>query len=401
MNTNQLWIDLENRSAEWLDALFRDQVGLDVDSSEIERYTQSVISLAEDMALSYRDHSDAWSLLSNILADAKLTTIELEIMRLYEQHYTYDDILLEGQPVTPYSRPKYLRLENNPEKRHDILTRVARGHPEVDQVLERHNAKKRELATEWNYTPIDDFLVSEELNLEQLRKLLMEIASAMRHPFESCFAENREAVLGKNQGEPWEDFITLYMNRWSEYVDRFIPTIDAVNTTHKIAKSMGFDVDKITIDLDDRPRKVPGASAWDIRIPDDVRICVKPVGGAENLVSIHHEMGHALHFVSIDPDLPYYIRSGNSSGITETFSFWMESLVSEPIYLKELGLSERAITELVRFEQLVRSTFSTWLSAQALCIIDYWTEGPFTLDEIGEYLSHYVEQFMGFSVPAN
>lgn len=401
MKTDQSWIDLENRSAEWINALYRDHIGLAVDSSEIEHYAQSVTSLAEAMAPAYRDQSYAWSLLRNILEDAKLTAIEREIMSLYEKHYTFDDFLLEDQPVTPYTRPKYLRLENDPKKRHELITRVARGHPEVDRVLEKHNTKKKALATEWECTPIDDFLVSEGLNLVQLRKLLVDIASVMRPIFEACFAENREVVLGSNQGEPWEDFITLYLNRWTEYVDRFIPTIDAVKAVLKITNTMGFAVNRIAMDLEDRPRKVPGASAWDIRIPNDVRICVKPVGSAGNIFSLYHEMGHALHFVSIDPNLPYYIRSGNSSGITETFSFWMESIVSDPIYLEELGVSKRASTELIRFGQLVRSTFSTWLSAQALCIIDYWTQGPFTLEEIGECLSRYMKQFMGLSVPAN
>jgi len=401
MDTIQSWIDLENRSAEWMDALFRDQIGLDTDPSEIETSAKKVISVAEGLTSSYRDHPDAWGFLSNILEEAKLSEIGLEMMKLAEHHYTFEDILLNGKPVTPYSRAEYLRLEDNPEKRHEILARVARGHPDVDQVIEQHNARKWELAAEWHYTPIDNFLESEDLNLSQLRKLLTELASAMRPIFDSSFTENREAVLGSKQGEPWEDFITLYMNRWSEYVDRFVPKIDAVNAVQKIANAMGFDTNAITIDVENRPRKFPGASAWGIRIPNDVRICVKPIEGADNLGTLYHEMGHALHFVSIDPNLPFYMRAGYPPGTAETFSFWMESLASNPIHLKELNLREGAITELIRFGQLVRSTFSTWLSVQALCIIDYWTQGPLALEEIGERLSQYMKQYMGLSAPAN
>jgi len=400
MDASQLWIDLENRTAEWLDALFRVQIGLDVDPSEIERHAQDARSHAEGLIPTSRNDPDAWSLLSGVLAAAELVMIELETRRLCELHFTFDDILLDGQPVTPYSLPGYLRLENSPEKRHEVLARIACGHPEVDQVLERYNAKQRELAAEWNYTPVDDFLVSEGLHLAQLRELLTELASAMRPTFESCFAENREAVLGSNRGEPWEDFTTLYMNRWSEYVDRFVPAIDAAKAALETAKTMGFDANAVATDLVDRPRKVPGASAWSVRVPKDVRICVKPIAGVENLDCIYHEMGHALHFVSVDPNLPFCIRFGSSSGTAETFSFWMESLVGDPIYLKELGLGERASAELVRFGQLVRSTYSTWLSIQALTIIDYWTQGPFALEETGGRLSHYMKQFMGLSVPA-
>ena len=138
MKTDQQWVELENLTAEWVDAIFRDHIGLDVDPAEIEHHAQAVLSLAEEMAPSYRDHPDAWSLLYDHLEYAQLTPITLEIKRLSEEHYTFDDILLDDQPVTPYTRAKYLRLENNPEKRHRIITRVAKGYPEVDQAIERH-----------------------------------------------------------------------------------------------------------------------------------------------------------------------------------------------------------------------------------------------------------------------
>jgi hypothetical protein len=79
----------------------------------------------------------------------------------------------------------------------------------------------------------------------------------------------------------------------------------------------------------------------------------------------------------------------------------MQSLTDNLIYLQELGLSERTTVELHRFNQLVRAIHSTWVSVLTLCTIDHWTKGPFTLEEIGENLSHYMEKFMGFSVPAN
>jgi len=401
MSIDQQWMELEKHSYEWLDLEFRNHIGLDVDPSEIEDHAQSVAKLAESMMSSYRNAPDAWGPLSSIVMEAQLTPIRLEIQKLNEQRFTFDDILLDGQPVTPYSRARYLYQENDPQKRHEILSRVAIGHPAVDQVLEQYNDKQRELAAKWDYTPLDEFLLAEGLHLDQLRTLLTEIATAMRSAFESCFSENREAVLGGNQGEPWEDFVTLYLNRWSIYVDRFIPTIDTVSVVKQTVQTMGFDIEAISMDLEDRSRKARGATVWGVRIPEDVRICIKPVGGAANLSALYHEMGHALHFVSVDPNLTYFERYGCSAGVLETFSFWMESILSNSLYLKGMGLDDRASTELIRFEQLVRTTFSTWLTAQALCVIDYWTEGPLTLVEIGDRLSRYVKQFMGFSVPSN
>jgi hypothetical protein len=164
---------------------------------------------------------------------------------------------------------------------------------------------------------------------------------------------------------------------------------------------MGFDLDAITLDLEDRPRKMLAASAWPVRIPDDVRVCIKPVGGVADLAAVYHEMGHALHFGSIDPDLPYARRAGYTCSVAETFSYWLERLLSDPIYLRELGLGKRAAAELIRFRHLVTATASTLPTAESLCVMDDWVEGPFTLEELGERFSRYVKQLMGLSVPAH
>jgi hypothetical protein len=397
---HQQWIELEERASEVTELSFRRSIGFDVDPATIERGAKEVNTLAEKMASSHRNDPDAWSRLSRIIWGTRLTPIGLELRKLSEKHFTFEDILLDGEPVTPYSRRKYLRLEDNPQKRHELLSRLAKGHPAVDEAHARYRAAQTELAREWDYTPLDDFLLAEGLGTDQLRFLLRQMGKAMRPTFEARFAENRAEVLGSHQGAPWEDFVTLYMNRWSAYVDQQVPAIDGVAAVRHVARRMGFAVDSIAMDLEDRPRKALGARAWAVRIPQDVRISVKPRGLLVNLSSLYHEMGHALHFAHIDADRPYCMRTGLSFGIVETFSFWLNSLLSDPSYLhRELGLSEHTASEIIRFEQLVRATLATLMPAQALCIVDFWTEGPLTLDQLGEHLAYYMKQFMGLTCP--
>ncbi len=399
MNSKWQWVDLENRTAELEDRWYRQWIGLDVDPGEIERHARAVNALAAAMAPSYRHDPDAWSLLSGIRLRAKLTPIELEIHKLAEQYLTFDDILLDGKPVTPYSTLQYLSRQDDPQRRHDLLSRVVQGHPALDQAWGRYRAMQSELAAEWNYTPLDDFLQAERLGEAQFRHLLVEMGSAMRPAFERRFAENRLARLGDNQGEAWEDFLTLFMNRAPAHVDQQIPAMDALAAVRQVARGMGFGVETIAMDLEDRQHKEPVASAWPARIPGDVRISVKPVGGAADLSAIYHEMGHALHFTSIHPDLPYPLRVGFSHGVAETFAIWMQSLLSDPVYLAELGFTENAAEEFLRFEQLGKATAATLGCADSLCIVDYWTEGPLTHAQLAERFRHYAEHFMGISFP--
>jgi hypothetical protein len=400
MSDDKRWTDLEDATAAMLDSWYRRYVGLEFDPAEAERSAEAVSQLAEEMATAYRHDPDAWGFLSTIIMFACLTPLDLEIEKLNEEHFTFEDILLDGRPVTPYSRWQYLYQEDDPEKRHELLSRITRGHPAVDEALVRYRAQQDALAQEWDYTPLDDFILAEGLDLPQLRGLLIELASAMRPSFERHFAENRAAVLGDEQGEPWEDFVTLFLNRWSVVVDKVIPSIDGVAAVRRVAVEMGFVPEAITVDLEDRPRKVPGASAWNVRVPDDVRLSVKPVGPSEDITFLYHEMGHALHFISIDPELPYYIRGDLSSGVAETFSFWLEHLLSDPLYLGELGMDERASAEMVRYGQLGRAAMATFTTVQALCVVDYWAEGPFSLDELGFRVSRYLAEFMGLAAPA-
>jgi hypothetical protein len=397
---DQQWVRLEEQVSKVAELSFRRSIGLEVDLEAIEGGAAEMNALAEEMALSYRNDPDAWSRLSRLIWAARDVPAALEQRRLRDKHLVFEDILLDGEPVTDRSYRKYLRVTDDPQERHELLSRLAKGHPAVDEAGARHRAAQRQLAAEWDYTPLDDFLLAEGLDADRLRSLLGQMGEAIRPAFEERFAENRADVLGTHQGAPWEDFVTLYMNRWSARADRQVPEIDGVAALRRTAGTMGFAVDRIAVDLDERPRKTIGARIWAVRIPQDVRISVRPRGLLMNLSSLYHEMGHALHFAHIDADLPYYIRTGLTHGVAETFSFWLNSLLSNPLYLQsELGLSGPTALQVVRYEGLVHATLATFTCAQALCILDYWTEGPLTLDQMGERLVHYLEQFMGLTCP--
>ncbi len=400
MESNRQWAELEDRRAEWMDALFRHLVGLAVDSAEIEELASAVASQAEAIAPACHDDPAARSLLGNLVREARLNPIELEVQQLADRHYTFEDFQVDGKPVAPYSRPRYLSQEADPRKRSEILSRVMAGHPDVDRAWARHHALQTELAAEWGATPLDDLLASEGLDLARLRALLVDLATAMRPTFERCFAANRATVLGDRQGEDWEDFITLFMNCWSADVNQRMPNLDGLTAVRRVARKMGFAIDAIAIDLEDRRRKMPGAFAADVRPPSDVRITVKPVGGAADLTSLYHEMGHALHYLSIDPELPCPERLAIPPSVAETFSFWLQSLLAEPAYLRELGFDEAAAVGMIGLEQLGQAAATTWGPAQALCLLDFWTDGPYTLLELGGLLSGYMQRFMGISAPA-
>ncbi len=81
------------------------------------------------------------------------------------------------------------------------------------------------------------------------------------------------------------------------------------------------------------------ASAWDITSAGDVRIkmCIRPT--EEDLITIHHELGHNYYYQQYDT-LPVLFQSGANDGFHEAIGDAI-ALSITPDYLKKLGLISR------------------------------------------------------------
>jgi peptidyl-dipeptidase A len=91
-----------------------------------------------------------------------------------------------------------------------------------------------------------------------------------------------------------------------------------------------------------RPRDrevVCHASAWDLDYVDDLRVkmCIKPT--EEDLVTIHHELGHDYYSREYS-GLPMLFRSGANDGFHEGIGDTLALSVT-PAYLKQIGLLDR------------------------------------------------------------
>ncbi len=85
------------------------------------------------------------------------------------------------------------------------------------------------------------------------------------------------------------------------------------------------------------------ASAWDVQFNDDLRIkmCVKP--DEENLITVHHELGHDYYFHSYFK-LPVLFQQGANDGFHEAIGDAL-TLSITPSYLKKIGLVSAVSTD--------------------------------------------------------
>ncbi|HZW88333.1 MAG TPA: chromosome segregation protein SMC [Myxococcaceae bacterium] len=97
----------------------------------------------------------------------------------------------------------------------------------------------------------------------------------------------------------------------------------------------------VTLDAGDAPKKNSRGLVLGVVVPTDVRISLKPTGGARDQRSALHEFGHATHDAFTEERRFELAKLGNRTN-SEAFAALLESLTTEPAWLEQAGLSPDA-----------------------------------------------------------
>ena len=125
-----------------------------------------------------------------------------------------------------------------------------------------------------------------------------------------------------------------------------VQPLDMVRFGERFFTSLGFDPLPKTFwerSLFVKPRDrevVCHASAWDVSWNDDLRIkmCIEPT--EDDLITIHHELGHDYYF-HYYTKLPVLFQQGANDGFHEGIGDTLALSVT-PAYLKSIGLLDKA-----------------------------------------------------------
>jgi hypothetical protein len=99
--------------------------------------------------------------------------------------------------------------------------------------------------------------------------------------------------------------------------------------------------DNVHLDTESRPTKSPRAFCATPRVPAEIYLVVKPVGGRDDYGALFHEGGHTEHYANTAPELAFEYRQLGDNAVTESFAFLLESLVEDPGWLSErLGVAD-------------------------------------------------------------
>ncbi len=120
--------------------------------------------------------------------------------------------------------------------------------------------------------------------------------------------------------------------------DEMFPRDGLLGTLRGTLEAMGLagSLDRrIFIDLEERPGKSPVSRCVPLRIPEEIHVTMRPMGGLSDYETLLHEAGHALHYAFTDTTLPYpYRHLPRSFALSECFAFLFEGLTREPAWLE-------------------------------------------------------------------
>jgi len=126
-----------------------------------------------------------------------------------------------------------------------------------------------------------------------------------------------------------------YLFRGKEF-DGYFKNEEMIEKLKLTLKGIGIKLDEqknIHLDTVERSKKSPRAFVAAIKVPDEVKLVVMPIGGYDDYTTLFHEAGHAEHFGSVDPSLELEYKYLGDSSVTEGFAFLFEYLIHDMNWL--------------------------------------------------------------------
>jgi hypothetical protein len=218
---------------------------------------------------------------------------------------------------------------------------------------ERDITESLDIATGYNAT-------WERLSGISLARLRAECEAFLRDT-QAMWDDVAPAVVKRALGMPIReatraDALALFRAReW----DEFFPAREMDPSIRRQVGEMGIDPDaggRVRYDIGDREGKRSRAFCSPVQVPDEVYLVLRPHGGQTDWNTYLHELGHALHFANMRPDLPMEFRYLGDNSITEGYAMLFDHLMQDAGWLQRYtGLDRRTAPAFLRgagFEEL-------------------------------------------------
>lgn len=198
----------------------------------------------------------------------------------------------------------------------------------LNPILEKKEAEAQRLARSLGYPSY--VALAEEVRMVDLRALITECAR-FRAATDATYLKLLDEMARKELGVPAQSLRRADLSRLRKAprFERFFPRELMVPALRHFLAGIGLDLrtaagTQILIDDALHEKKEHRAACFPIRVPADVRVSVKPTGGVDDMTTLFHEGGHALHMANTRTEVfelqmlgPYTL----TEALAETFRY--------------------------------------------------------------------------------
>lgn len=330
------------------------------------------------------------------VADAGKTELMLKLDKAREEKVVSRRNRLKGRPVN-WKTWRQFNVAADPKRRKQVYDDFVQKVPAITPFIRSMFQKSWDVHQKYGTSPLKVYLESERVTLDQLKELVQKLGSAVRKPFREALAKYAREIK-KAPAEYYDDFY-YFRGKIYKPLNRIFSKFDPAQLPIRQLRRLGFDTSKIHVDAEDRSGKTPSPVAFFVQIPNDARLLVKPVSPYSDIEGSYHEFGHAMHCISIDPQLSLWDREFLAHGIAEIFSTFLESMLEDPRYLKKkFGLSDEQAQSVLERQRFMELFFVAFYSANSLMKIAF-QQKRLSMDEASDLYARLYKEYVGFEIP--
>ncbi|HEY8103000.1 MAG TPA: hypothetical protein VIE18_00700 [Gaiellaceae bacterium] len=214
------------------------------------------------------------------------------------------------------------------------------------------------------------------ISINELERALDVAARASAGAYDRLRERWFATLLGPEREDVPSSNHTSYLRRLSPLEQTYTKE-RAVEVCAATLSGIGLDLESmpgIRLDLDDRPQKSPRACVIASDPPNVVHLITRAQGGLHDYQAFLHEAGHALHYASVDPRLPYTFRKlSRDHALTEIYSYIVEAISREPAWhALHFGLSDEQAAENAEATVFLEALLFRRYTAKLQFELDFW-----------------------------
>ncbi len=346
LDISRIRADLEPFQSELAEEFYQSFAGLKDDMSTVPVYNRYPHLFSEDALKSIaakleEEESEDTRWLRYLRSFATLGYMDNALKELTDRSVTMEaqaEVELDGRKIPYRAIQIELRNEPNRERRERLFEAKLPQTDVINAVLKQRMESFHDLSAQLGFKNYCELCSSlKGVDYRSLEEQLEELLSRTERSYADAMEDLIELRIGVPLAEAWSWDIP-YAFRGEEF-DTFFAKDKLVEGFSSTLKGMGLDPDRqgnIHVDLEERPKKTPRAFCAPVKVPDDIRLVIMPVGGWKDFESFFHEGGHAWHFANTDGRLPAEYRYLGDNSVSESFAFLLESLTSDRLWLQKI-----------------------------------------------------------------